>query len=160
MNSYTSSVIIAAPIDAVFHFHDDTRNLLRITPPEVKLEILEIIGEKPLGRRIRLRMTQFGLLRNELVIEFMKYEPPHLLVDEQEEGPFKFWRQTRKFQKVEGGTRLTDTVEYEVPFGFMGRLADRLVIGPRVRSMFQYRQRRTKEILEEGSQNSKVKSQK
>jgi len=44
---YSCSIIIAAPIDAVFHFHDDTRNLLRITPPGVKLEVLEVRGEKP-----------------------------------------------------------------------------------------------------------------
>lgn len=155
MPSYRRSIEIAAPIDAVFHFHDDPRNLLRITPPQVKLELLEVRGEKPEGREIRIRMTQFGLLRNTILIRFIRYQPPHLLVDEQKNGPFRFWRQTRHFEETSSGTLLTDVVEYEVPFGFLGRLADRLVIAPRVRSMFEYRQRRIREILEGEQSNPK-----
>jgi len=144
------SVQIDAPVDVVFHFHDDPRNLLRITPPEVKIELLEVRGEEPEGREIRMRMTQFGVLRNELLIRFVTYDPPHLLIDEQREGPFRFWRQTRQFEEIGEATRLTDIVEYEVPFGIPGRLMDRFVIAPRIRAMFEYRQQRTRAIIEGG----------
>ncbi len=151
MQRYERSIVIAAPIDTVFHFHDDPGNLLRITPPEVTVEIVDVQGDLPEGREIRLRMTQFGVLRNEICVRFMIYDPPTLLVDEQKEGPFRFWRQTRHFAETAEGTRLTDIIEYEVPFGLLGRFADWLVIGPRVRAMFKYRQQRTKELLEQGA---------
>ncbi|MEP7220315.1 MAG: SRPBCC family protein [Bacteroidota bacterium] len=150
MHRYERSVVIAAPVETVFRFHDDTRNLSRITPPGVKVKVLGTSGPEGKGKQIRLRMTQFGFLSNELLIEFVRYDPPRFLVDEQKEGPFRFWRQTRIFEPVELGTKLTDIVEYQAPFGAFGRLAVALLIGPRVAAMFEYRQRRTKEILESG----------
>lgn len=146
---YERSIDIATSVGELFSFHEDTANLLLITPPAVKVEILEVSGAYREGRRIRLRMTQFVVLRQELVVEFIEYDPPRRLVDQQREGPFAFWRQTRIFTPIAGGSRLTDIVEYEVPFGILGRIADLLIIAPRVRSMFEYRQRRTREILEE-----------
>ncbi len=153
MSQYERSIIIAATPEVVFSFHEDTSNLLRISPPSITIELLEVRGEATLGREIRLRMTQFGFLRQELLIRFIESEPPYRLVDQQQEGPFTFWRQTRTFMPVGGGTRLTDRVEYIVPFGALGRLADRLVIAPRVEAMFAYRQGRTREIIEGGGRN-------
>jgi ligand-binding SRPBCC domain-containing protein len=145
---YERAIEIAAPVEEVFRFHEDTGNLSRITPPSVKVEIVEVRGTYREGCLVRLRSTQFGFLRQEFLMEFVEYDAPRKLVDEQREGPFVYWRQTRIFTPIPGGTRLTDIVDYGVPFGILGRIANALVIAPRIRSMFEYRQRRTKEMLE------------
>jgi ligand-binding SRPBCC domain-containing protein len=49
-------------------------------------------------------------------------KPPEYFVDQQASGPYRFWRHTRSFQVEGDGTRLFDSVEYELPFGFLGRL--------------------------------------
>jgi ligand-binding SRPBCC domain-containing protein len=49
---------------------------------------------------------------------------------------------------VPGGTKLTDVVEYQLPLGWLGRLANAIVVRRQIESMFSYRQRRTKELLE------------
>ena len=147
MERIEQRIVIAAPIDRVFHFHDDTRNLLRITPPSIKVTI-ETMGVTGLGYEVVLKVRQFGLFTMRWRVRITEYEPPTLMSDEQVSGPFAYWKQTRRLREVEGGTELTDIVEYRAPFGVLGRIANALVIRRQVLDMFTYRQQTTKQILE------------
>jgi len=144
---YQASVLIDAPINAVFHFHDDTRNLLRITPPGIRVSFTTS-GDKGLGQNIHLKVRQFGLFSTSWHVRITQYEPPSLMVDEQVSGPFAYWKQTRLIRANGQQTELTDVVEYEAPFGLLGRFATWLVIRRQIASMFAYRQQATKRILE------------
>ena len=147
MERIEQRIVIAAPIDRVFHFHDDTRNLLRITPTSIKVTI-ETMGVPGLGYEVVLKVRQFGLFTMRWRVRITEYEPPTLMSDEQVSGPFAYWKQTRRLREVEGGTELTDIVEYRAPFGVLGRIANALVIRRQVLDMFTYRQQTTKQILE------------
>ena len=141
------SVIIAAPIEQVFHFHDNTDNLLKITPPHIKVAI-ESRGTPGLGYEVHLRVRQFGVLTMNWHVKITEYVAPTRMVDEQISGPFASWKQMRDLRVVDGGTELTDTVEYAVPFGPLGQLANWLVIQREIEGMFAYRQQATKRLLE------------
>lgn len=143
----SKSVEIAAPIETVFHFHDNTDNLLRITPPHIKVQI-ESRGTPGLGYEVHLRVRQFGLLTMHWHVRITEYVAPTRMVDEQVKGPFAIWRQIRDLRPIPGGTELRDTVEYAVPFGILGRLANWLVIRREIERMFAYRQHATKRLLE------------
>jgi len=147
MTRYERTVRIEAPIERVFHFHDDTANLLRITPPNIKVQI-EAMGTPGPGYEVLLKVRQFGLFTMRWLVRITAYEPPHLMIDEQISGPFATWKQIREFRTVDGGTELTDIVEYTPPLGLLGRLADAIVINRQIRTMFAFRQAKTKEILE------------
>lgn len=147
MERYASSVIINAPIDRVFHFHDDTRNLLKITPPDIKVRI-NAMGEPGLGYRVRLTVVMFGFIPMKWTVRITEYDAPHRMTDEQEQGPFAAWKQMRLLREVDGGTELTDIVEYKAPLGILGRIANALVIRRQIISMFTYRQAATKRLLE------------
>jgi ligand-binding SRPBCC domain-containing protein len=147
MERIEQRIVIAAPIEQVFHFHDDTRNLLRITPPSIKVAI-ETMGEPGLGYEVVLKVRQFGIFTMRWKVKITEYTSPTLMSDEQVSGPFAYWKQTRRLRSVEGGTELTDIVEYEPPFGILGRIANALVIRNQVQQMFTYRQAATKRILE------------
>jgi ligand-binding SRPBCC domain-containing protein len=56
----------------------------------------------------------------------------------------------RTFREVPAGTELCDTLEYELPCGILGKLADRVLVGPRIRRMFAFRQAWTRELIESG----------
>lgn len=144
---YSRSVVINAPIDDVFHFHDNTDNLLKITPPSIKVAI-ESRGTPGLGYEVRLRVRQFGVMTMNWHVRITEYVAPTRMVDEQVRGPFTLWRQIRDLRTVPGGTELCDTVEYSVPFGILGRLANRLVIHREITRMFAHRQQATKQLLE------------
>lgn len=147
MERIEQRIVIAAPIKRVFHFHDDTRNLLRITPPSIKVSI-ETMGEPGLGYEVVLKVRQFGIFTMRWKVRITEYVPPTLMSDEQVSGPFAYWKQTRRLREVEGGTELTDIVEYKPPFGILGRIANALVIRRQVLEMFTYRQATTKRLLE------------
>lgn len=140
-------IVINAPIERVFHFHDDTRNLLRITPPSIKVAI-ETMGTPGLGYEVVLKVRQFGVFTMRWKVRITEYLPPTRMSDEQVSGPFAYWKQTRQLRIVDGGTELADIVEYRAPFGILGRIANVLVIRRQIEQMFAYRQAATKQILE------------
>lgn len=147
MTTITRTITINAAIDRVFHFHDDTNNLLKITPPNVRVTI-ESIGTPGLGYEAILKVRQFGVFTMRWHVRIIRYDPPLAMDDEQISGPFRSWLQQRRFRSTEHGTELTDIVVYDVPFGILGRIANALVIKRQVENMFAYRQQRTKELLE------------
>ena len=147
MERITRTVLIHAPIERVFHFHDDTRNLLKITPPNIHVTI-ESMGSPGRGYEVILKVRQFLLFVMRWHVRITEYQPPILMVDEQISGPFRSWKQTRNLREVDGGTELTDVVEYEVPFGILGRLANTIAIRSQIENMFSYRQAATKKLLE------------
>lgn len=147
MERLERTVRINAPIEKVFHFHDDTRNLLKITPPDIKVSI-ETMGSPGPGYEVTLKVRQFKLFVMRWHVRITVYEPPVLMVDEQVSGPFRTWKQTRRLRQVDGATELTDIVEYEAPFGPLGRIANALVIRRQIEKMFSYRQATTKKLLE------------
>lgn len=151
MGIYERRIQIAAPIETVFGFHLDSANLPRITPPHLHAKILEVRpgpsgGE--VGKRVVMQLRPYSLIRQTIEVEFLECDPPSLLRDQQLRGPFRSWRQTRRFSRVEGGTELHDHVEYQLPFGWFGRLLEKLLVAGQIKAMFRWRQERTRDILE------------
>ena len=149
IHTFTRSVEIFAPKETVFHFHDDTNNLLRITPPSIKVKILcaDPPGE---GAIVKLKVTQFGFISQIMEMEFTTYDAPNTLTDTQRQGKFKTFVQKRTFEATSrNSTILTDSVDYELPFGFLGDIANVLFVRKIISSMFTFRQQKTKELLEQ-----------
>ena len=65
--------------------------------------------------------------------------PAALFVDVQLRGPYRRWEHRHTFRAVDGGTQITDEVEYELPFGPLGDLVHRLVVRNQLRHIFDYR---------------------
>lgn len=148
--TYERSVDIAAPVETVFAFHCDPHNLQRITPSSMSVTLLHWEEMKP-GAVVELRVRPLPLVAQTWRMVFDEVDSPHRLTDRMEKGPFRQWIQRRIFSAIPMGTRLTDRVEYVLPFGTLGRLAGRLVVERIVASMFVYRQHRTKQMIEEVS---------
>ena len=56
------------------------------------------------------------------------YDAPSRFVDEQVSGPFRRWWHEHRFEPVNGGTQMTDRIEFEAPAGPIGRAINRLVL--------------------------------
>jgi ligand-binding SRPBCC domain-containing protein len=125
--------------DEVFSFFSEAHNLERITPPFLKFHILTpgpIVMRA--GTLIEYELTLHGLRMRwkTLIEEFVEGE---YFVDVQLKGPYKVWRHRHGFEDVDGGTRMTDRVDYELPFGLLGRLARWLFVRRQVEGIFDYR---------------------
>lgn len=80
-----------------------------------------------LGDEVTWEATHFGV-RQRLRVRITEYAPPHRFTDEMTEGVFRRLRHVHEFEASDGGTRMTDSFEYEAPLGVLGRLAEILLL--------------------------------
>jgi len=138
---------VPRPLDEIFAFFSDARNLETLTPAWLKFKILT---PGPItvatGTHIQYRLSWHGLpLR--WTTEITRWNPPAEFEDIQLSGPYKLWRHTHGFRAHNGGTQMTDTVEYDLPFGFLGRMAHALQVRRNVEKIFDYRYDRIREMF-------------
>ncbi len=144
---FEKSVLIKTEIETIFWFHADTNNLPKISPGNVKAELLQI-SDIPLkaGSTVTVRVSKFGVGLNwKLKIE--NFEFPSLISDLQTKGPFEYWHHYHIFSKEDGRVKMTDRIEFIPPFGLIGKLS-MPVIKMQLEKMFEFRHSKTKELLE------------
>ena len=84
-------------------------------------------GVMGLGDTVTWRATHFGLPFT-LTARVTEHEAPRRFVDEHVSGPFRRWWHEHTFVEDDGGTLMTDVVEFRAPFGLLGRLAETAVL--------------------------------
>ncbi|WP_433122700.1 SRPBCC family protein [Arthrobacter koreensis] len=93
-----------------------------------------------LGEDVTWRAWHFGVpLRMTSRITAM--EVPDFFVDEQVRGPFRRFRHRHEFTEDTAGTVMVDRIEFEAPFGPLGRLAEKLVLARYLRNLIETRNR-------------------
>lgn len=138
---------IACPRDEVFRFFENPYNLLELTPRRLNLRVTNRERVKMCAdAEIFYTIRWLGLpLRWRTVIRM--YDPPRSFCDEQVGGPYRKWVHTHSFVEEHGGTRIIDDVDYEMPFGGLGSIAERLMVRRQLHSIFQYRQKAMEKLF-------------
>jgi len=142
-----STIELDRSLDDVFAFFADASNLEAITPPELKFRILTPLPiEMAPGAQIEYRLSLYGVpfsWRTEIPV----WEPGKRFVDRQLSGPYRLWEHEHRFEALgPARTRIDDVVQYELPFGPLGRLAHPIV-RRKLDQIFRHRERRVAEIL-------------
>ncbi|MCW5942147.1 MAG: SRPBCC family protein [Fimbriimonadaceae bacterium] len=148
MTTKTWQTLIDAPVERVWEFHRSADALRRLSPPGTRVELMSQDGAVRVGAVHRLRIRRFGLsVRWDARIE--RADPPSGFVDVALRSPFAHWRHDHEFVAQPGGrTLLVDRVDYALPFGFLGRVLDRLFVGRALDGMFSHRHAATRRELE------------
>ncbi len=115
------------PVEDVFAFFADARNLERLTPPLLRFEVLTPgpIEMRP-GALIEYRLRLHGVGVDWLT-RIEEWEPGVRFVDMQLAGPYRLWHHTHTFETSGSGTLMRDTVRYALPAWPLGELARSLV---------------------------------
>jgi ligand-binding SRPBCC domain-containing protein len=162
------------PIATVFDFFADPANLPRLMPAWQKARIDDSAfvappprpgSENPVTKRatsvaagqgtrmtISFRPVPLVPLRLPWDAEITEFVwDDHFCDIQKQRGPFAFWRHCHRLEARprdgSPGTLLLDQVEYELPFGPLGDLANALFVRRQMDSIFSYRQKRTAELL-------------
>ena len=69
-------------------------------------------------------------------------------VDEMEEGKFKSFKHEHFFEEKNGVTIMKDKLQYEIPFGFTGRLFDFMFLKRHLKNFLLERNKVLKELAE------------
>lgn len=132
---------LAQPIERVFPFFAEAKNLQNLTPPWLDFRIVKSPDALGPAATIDYRLRIRGIplrWRSEITV----WDPPRRFVDEQRRGPYRLWIHEHDFEPIDGGTRCHDRVTYAVSGG---ALVNRLVVEPDLRRLFDYRRRRLEE---------------
>lgn len=137
----TRSQWVPTPLEEVVGFFEDPRNLEQITPPFLGFRILtEGEIEMRVGALIdySIRLHGVPLLWQTRIDE---YVPMERFVDFQVKGPYRYWNHLHTFSREDGGTRIEDCVDYELPLGPLGTVAHALFVKRQLKTIFDYRYR-------------------
>ena len=116
---FESDLWVPRPLDEVFAFFSNAANLEMLTPPSLRFRILT---PTPIAMRqgtlIDYRIRLHGIAIS-WQSEITAWSPPQQFVDEQRRGPYRRWVHTHTFAAEGIGTRVSDRVEFDVPFGWL-----------------------------------------
>ena len=139
-------LVSRASIDETFAVFADPYNLAKITPESLAFRILTPNLKMRRGVEIDYLFRWLGLPMK-WKTEITEYDPPAMFVDEARRSPYSFWRHKHTFRPTAEGTVVADRVEYDLPFGPLGRLVHGFTVAPQLRRIFEHRQRAIAELL-------------
>jgi ligand-binding SRPBCC domain-containing protein len=148
------SQLLPRPVEEVFAFFSDARNLEAITPPFLRFRILTPMPiEMRAGTRIDYALSLYRVpIRWRTRIT--RWEPGVCFIDEQEAGAYAYWRHLHEFEVRGSATLMRDIVDYSEPFGPLGRVAHRLFVRRTLDCIFDFRRDVTQHLLERSLPNA------
>jgi len=142
---FERTTFVPAGLPEVFAFFGAQENLGVLTPPEVRFRVVRGPGRQLReGDRIEYRMRVFGLPFR-WVSHISLWRDGEAFTDAQERGPLRSWLHTHSFRAVSGGVEMHDHVDYELPFGFLGRFFGGWLVRRKLEEIFDYRGEATRQ---------------
>jgi len=128
-------------IDEVWDFISSPANLKVITPDYMGFDITsKNLPEKMYeGMIISYRVSPVLGVKTTWVTEITHIHDKRYFVDEQRVGPYALWHHQHLIEPIENGVLMKDIVSYEPPFGFLGAIANSLMIQKKLKEIFDYR---------------------
>ena len=130
---------VDAPVAEVFSFFSSPENLGVMTPADMRFQITGPMPAKMAeGAQIQYKL-RVGPLPLKWRTRIEVWQPPRLMIDTQEQGPYRCWWHEHHFEPDGESTLMEDRVYFAPPFGFVGGLAARFLVKPALRRIFRFR---------------------
>ncbi len=130
------------PIDIyeAWEFFSSPHNLDAITPDDLGFKITSPdLGAMHEGQIITYKVKIAPLIWVDWVTEIKAVQDRVSFIDEQRFGPYAFWHHRHYFEEVEGGVKMTDEVNYGLPFGPFGAIAHAVFVRRKLEWIFGQR---------------------
>lgn len=132
---------IRTTIDDIWEFISSPANLKQITPDYMGFDIKtkDLPAKMYAGMVINYEVRPLLGIKTTWVTEITQVIDKKYFVDEQRVGPYSLWHHQHIIEPLEDGILMTDIVSYQPPFGFLGALANKLIIKNKLNEIFDYR---------------------
>ncbi len=132
-----------------WNFFSSPKNLKAITPPHMGFDITSKMhmDEMYAGQIIRYKVKPLAGIPMNWTTEITQVNSPNFFIDEQRQGPYKMWHHQHHFEEKDGGVLMTDIIHYWPPMGFLGSLANTVLIKKQLKGIFDYRKVKIKELF-------------
>lgn len=132
---------IRTSIDEIWEFISSPANLKEITPDYMGFDITtKGLPEKMYaGMIISYEVRPLLGIKTTWVTEISQVIDKRYFVDEQRVGPYSLWHHQHIIEPLEDGVLMTDIVSYQPPFGFLGAIANKLIIKSKLNEIFDFR---------------------
>ena len=140
---------VPAALEEVWNFISSPANLKIITPNYMSFDITsELLPSKMYpGMIISYKVSPIWGIKMTWVTEITHVKEKEYFVDEQRVGPYAIWHHEHKIESIEGGVLMTDIVSYKPPFGFLGSIANSVLIKKKLKEIFNYRKNAIEKIF-------------
>lgn len=140
--------IINAPVERVFDLSRSI-DLHKISTKQTNEEAIDGItsGLIGLNQSVTWRARHFGVYQK-LTSKITVFERPNYFTDEMISGAFQSFKHDHIFNVLENGTLMKDVFDYVSPFGFIGKLADRLFLENYMKRLLETRNETIKKFAE------------
>ena len=154
MYKYKHETEVEADVESTFAWFEHEGSFRRLMPPWEVAEEVRADDSLEVGSQ-RVFRFPMGPVKMTWVAEHTAYDPPNFFADKMVKGPFWSWNHEHNLSQSGGVTKVVDDVSYQVPFGPLGNLVDKILGGMLVRGrisrMFTARELRLKRDLKRHS---------
>ena len=139
----TKKQFLPITLEQAWDFFSSPVNLKKITPEYMGFKITSDLGDGKMypGQIISYIVTPVLGIPMSWTTEITHVVDKKYFVDEQRFGPYSLWHHQHWFREVEGGVEMTDIVNYGLPLGFLGRIANSIFVQNKLQEIFDYREK-------------------
>ncbi|WP_333878969.1 SRPBCC family protein, partial [Flavobacterium sp.] len=135
-------------LEEAWLFFSDPKNLNIITPDYMGFKTLSGDDRAMFpGQVIQYTVTPVLGIPMKWVTEITHVIDKRYFVDEQRFGPYSFWHHKHFFREIPGGVEMEDIVDYKLPLGIIGQIVHPFLVQPKLKEIFDYRQKKLTELF-------------
>ncbi|WP_262147794.1 SRPBCC family protein [Chryseobacterium foetidum] len=128
-------------ISTAWKFFSAAKNLSEITPDDMNFIVLTNVENQEIyeGMLIDYYVSPLFGVKLKWQTEITQVDKEKSFTDFQKKGPFKLWNHHHEFVPNAEGVLMTDIVTYELPLGFLGETAHKIMVKSKLENIFNYR---------------------
>lgn len=140
---------IPISLERAWDFFSNPANLQAITPDDMGFKVIsKHHGDTMYAGQI-IEYTVKPVLGIPLywMTEITQVKDMEYFIDEQRFGPYSLWHHQHHFKAIPGGVEMTDIVHYKNPLGFLGNIANGILVRNKLKQIFNYRFQKVEEMF-------------
>lgn len=137
-------------LEKAWDFFSSPLNLAEITPKDMTFKVtspnMENTKMYP-GMIITYKVSPLLGIKLNWMTEITHVMDNKFFIDEQRFGPFAFWHHQHHFEEIDGGILMKDILHYAVGWGFLGNIANALIVAKQIKHIFDFRFKKVEELF-------------